>query len=96
MRSLWRGEVPLSRAFWEYAVVYGLIATLCAGGAAAAALIADLPVAIAILLHLLPVPYYLVALVGVWRSAAAYPGPPIWSSLARPAVVVWTIAITVL
>jgi hypothetical protein len=50
---------------------------------------ADLPAALAVVIFLLPVPYIVVAVVGVWRSAAAYTGPQHWASLARVASVLW-------
>jgi hypothetical protein len=44
---------------------------------------------LAIAIFLLPVPYIVVAIVGVWRSADAYNGPPHWATLARIAAVGW-------
>jgi hypothetical protein len=95
MMTLWRGELPLSRAFWEYAVLYGLAASLAATAAAAAAVATGLPVVVAVVLYLLPTPYYLVAIVGVWRSADRYRGAAAWASAARVAVVLWTALMTV-
>ena len=89
MNALWRGQLPLGRAFWEFAVVYAALASLGATGAAFALIAADLPTALAVFVYLLPLPYVVVAVVGVWRSAAAYPGPPLWATLARYAAVVW-------
>jgi hypothetical protein len=34
LRKLWRGDLPLGQAFWEYAIAYGTIANLVATGAA--------------------------------------------------------------
>jgi hypothetical protein len=87
--ALWRGEVPLRQAFWEYAVVYGTIANIVATAAAIAAVAAGLPDAVGIGLFLIPVPYILTAVVGVVRSANRYQGPPMWAALAKVAVVVW-------
>ncbi len=89
LRALWKGQLPLVQAFWEYAVVYVALANLCATFAAFAVVAADLPVALAVAVFLLPVPYVIVAVVGVWRSAAAYAGPPHWASLARTAAILW-------
>lgn len=81
LRDLWSGRLPLRDAFWTYAVFWGLLLNLAAGIAALALIVADkatapatvasasvLPVA-ALVLHLAPVPYNIIALVGVWRSA---------------------------
>ena len=87
--ALWRGEIPLSQALWEYAVVYGTIANIVATAAAIAAVAAGLPDAVGIGLFLSPVPYILTAVIGVVRSANRYQGPPMWAGLAKLAVVVW-------
>jgi hypothetical protein len=89
MRALWSGQLPLARAFWEFAVVYAGLANLCATFAAFAVVAADLPGAVAVGVFLLPVPYIVVAVVGVWRSADAYAGPPHWATLARIGAVLW-------
>jgi hypothetical protein len=89
MKALWKGQLPLARAFWEYAVFYVALANLCATAASLGALAAGLPGALAIAIFLLPVPYVVVAVVGVWRSADAYSGPQHWATLARIAAVAW-------
>jgi len=87
--ALWRGNVPLNQAFWEYAIVYGTIANIVATTAAVAAVAAGLPDAVGISLFLIPVPYVLAAVVGVVRSANRYEGSPMWAGLAKVAVIVW-------
>jgi hypothetical protein len=89
MRALWEGRLPLAQAFWEHAVIYAAVVNLVATYATFAALAAGLPGPLAVIVFLLPVPYIFVAVVGVWRSAAAYEGPPHWASLARAAAVLW-------
>jgi hypothetical protein len=83
MTALWKGQLSLVQAYWEFAVVYVILANLCATGAALTALALGLPAALAVVIFLLPVPYVVVAVVGVWRSADAYKGPSHWASLAR-------------
>src|SRR5215207_9890621 len=87
--ALWRGDVPLGQAFWEYAIVYGTIANIVATAAAIAAVAAGLPDAVGVGLFLIPVPYILTAVVGVVRSANRYQGAPMWAGLAKVAVIVW-------
>jgi hypothetical protein len=89
MKALWRGQLPLGRAFWEFAILYVALANVCATGAAFALLAADMSATLAVVIFLLPLPYVVVAVVGVWRSADAYPGPPHWAALARYAAVIW-------
>jgi hypothetical protein len=94
--ALWKGDVPLDQAFWEYAIVYGTIANIVATAAAMAAVAADLPAAVAVCLFLVPVPYILTAVVGVVRSAKKYRGPSSWARMAKIAVIMWGAAMIVI
>ncbi len=89
MRALLSGRLPLAQAFWEHAVVYVALVNLATTYATFAALAAGLPGLLAVSLFLLPIPYIVVAVVGVWRSAAAYRGPQHWANLARIAAALW-------
>ena len=89
LTALWRGELLLPLAFWHYAIGYGTIANILATAAAVGAVLAGLPDIVAILLHVLPLPYVLVAVVGVWRSAGSYRGDPSWAGFAKAAVIAW-------
>lgn len=94
LRRLWTGEVPLARAFWEYAVVYGFVLNLFTTIASFALLTTDAPTIFGLGLFLLPMPYNLFMLVAVWRAAARYAGPLHWASFARVAVVLWVLLVT--
>jgi hypothetical protein len=89
LAALWRGDIPLGQAFWEYAIAYGTIANIVATAAAIATVAAGLPVALTIFLFLMPLPYILTAVVGVVRSADKYQGPPQWATRAKIAVILW-------
>ena len=89
LADLWHGRLPLARAFWTHAVLIGLALNVAATGGMLAALAAGLPAALALAVHLSPLPYYLACAVGVWRSAAGHEGPPHEAELARAAVIVW-------
>jgi len=89
IRDLWRGYMPLSRAFWEHAVLYVALANLFATAVALGTMAADWPIALSIGIYLLPAPYVVVAVVGVWRSADAYREPSHWASLARVFAIAW-------
>jgi hypothetical protein len=91
---LWRGQLDLGQAFWTYAIGYGALANLAAASAALAVIVAGGPPAA--LVFLLPAPYTLTAAVGVWRSAGRYRGPAERASLARIAVVVWAVVVTLI
>jgi hypothetical protein len=92
--DLWCGRVPLARIFWEYAIIFGSVANLVATLAALAAFAKGAPVLLGMLLHLLPAPYNLLMVVGVWRSAANYRGAQIWAALARVLILLWAAAAT--
>ena len=92
--DLWHGRVPLGRIFWEYAIVYGSLANVLTTFAALAALAGGLPIVIALFLHVLPIPYNLLMVVGVWRSAAHFQGAIVWSTLARALIVIWALVAT--
>lgn len=89
MRALWNGRLPLAQAFWEHAIIYAALANLAATYATFAALAAGLPGFLAVIVFLLPIPYIVAAIVGVWRSSDRYKGPQHWASLARIAAALW-------
>jgi len=93
--QLWRGEVPLARAFWEYAILYGLLVNLLATAGSFALFATDASTALAVAFFCLPIPYNFFVLVAVWRSAGRYTGPKQWADLARVAVVVWVLLVSV-
>jgi hypothetical protein len=91
---LWRGEVGMARVFWEYAIAFGTLANLITTGAALAVLLAGFPV-LAVAVFFLPLPYNVLIVVAVWRSADRYRGPPIWATLARVVVILWATIATI-
>jgi hypothetical protein len=93
---MWRGEIRLARAFWEYAIVVGTFAHLVTTGLAYGAFVAGAPLWLAAVIFFLAAPYTVLVTVGVWRSAERYRGPAKWAHAARIGVVVWAIASSVL
>lgn len=96
VRRLWSGGVPLVRAFWDYAVIGGFVVNLAATIGSMALVVRDAPPWLAVVVHFLALPYNVLVLVAVWRSAGNYAGSPLWAKLARAAVVVWVLVATVL
>jgi hypothetical protein len=92
---LWRGEVAMARVFWEYAIAFGTLANLVTTMLALGTLMSGYPV-LAVAVFLLPLPYNVLIVVSVWRSAARYAGPPIWATLARVVAIVWALIATAL
>ena len=91
---LWVGEVGLARAFWQYAIAYGLLVNLIATGLAFAVVASDGPAVLAVAIFFLPLPYNVLAVVIVWRSAARYQGDGRWADVARVAVILWAVLVT--
>ena len=89
---LWAGRLPLGTAFWWYAIVWGTAFNVAATLLAMALLAADLSAVLAVGVAALPIPYNLLALVAVWRSAGTYEGPRLWADLARVLSLVWALA----
>ncbi len=87
--ELWRGELPLEIAFWHYAIYYGLIINLAATTLSVALLLWDAPIAWAVIVHLLPLPYSVVTGFGVWRSAGRHAGRRNFATFTRVGVVAW-------
>jgi len=93
--DLWSGRTSLPRAFWEYAICYGTLLNLLTTVASLGALAAGATGLVVIAVHFLALPYNLVAIVGVWRSAESYRGPAIWGYLSRAGVIVWALIATI-
>ena len=94
VQAMWAGEVPLARAFWEYAIVYGSGLNLLTTIAAFALMSAEAPTGLSLAVFFLPLPYNLLMVVSVWRSAGRYRGPKLWADLGRAAILLWMIAAT--
>ena len=92
---LWRGELTLDSAFWNWAVIGGLIVNVTSSAAFLALVMAEQPIAAVIVGYVLSVPYNVAAVVGVWRSAARYDGDPRWAEVARIVTAVGAIVLSV-
>jgi len=80
---LWRGEMNLQSAFWNWAVFGGLIINLVSSGLFLLLAVNDQIVAAIIVGYGCSLPYNLLACVGVWRSADRYTGDQRWAELAK-------------
>jgi hypothetical protein len=84
---LWRGDIPLARAFWFYAVACGALFNLIGTILGFAVVASDGAAWLAIMAFLLPLPFNVFAVIVVWRSAA---------NAARVAVILWAVLLTLL
>lgn len=94
IKKLWDGEVPLGEAFWSYAIAYGLLLNVVTSFTFTMLLIHDGPAHLLILAFAAPLPYNLLAVVAVWRSADRYSGSRRRAELARFGTVFWMLALT--
>lgn len=83
LRHLWRGDLPLQNAFWNWAVLGGLIVNLASSAAFLLLMTADQLIAALIVGYGFSLPYNILASVGVWRSADRYDGERRWADLAK-------------
>ncbi|WP_366655674.1 hypothetical protein [Fodinicurvata sp. EGI_FJ10296] len=88
LSALWRGDLPLNEAFWTWAIAIGLIVNVITTMLFLAMIMLDQPWGALLLGYVLSVPYNILAVVGVWRSAARYQGPSLHADLARGASLV--------
>ena len=96
IQALWRGETALAHAFWTVTILYGTLINLLATGLMFAALAAGLPSLLAVSLHFLPLPYNVMALLAVWRSARLYEGPRAHAAAAQLAAALWFVLMLLL
>lgn len=80
---LWRGEAPLDSAFWNWAVIGALVVNITTTIGFFLLMMERQMLPAYLVGYGLSLPYNLLVLVGVWRSAARYAGPPHLAILAR-------------
>jgi hypothetical protein len=91
---LWAGDLPLGDAFWNWAVIGGIAINVSTSLAFLILMAVDEPVAAWIAGYAISVPYNLVAVVGVWRSAARDPGDRLRANLFRTVTLVGMVILT--
>lgn len=94
LSRLWRGEIPLATAFWTWAVLGGLLVNITTSAAFLILVSNDQPILAIIAGYAPSLPYNLAVTVGVWRSAARYPGERHWAEFARISVAIGMILLS--
>ena len=94
--ELWRGELPLGRAFWSWGVLGGAAVGLFSTLLALALLAAEAPAWLAALAWAAHLPWNLVLLVGTWRSAGRPEVGRDTAFLARAFILGWVVALSLL
>ncbi len=93
LRRLWRGDLPLSQAFWNWAVIGAIAVNGLTSILFLTLIMNDYIVTAFVVGYVLSVPYNVFVTVGVWRSAGRYQGDRRWADLAR---IVTVAAMTIL
>jgi hypothetical protein len=89
------GELPLGEAFWTWAISVGLLVNLTTSVLFLAMITVDRPWAALLVGYAPSVPYNILAVVGVWRSAARYQGLAGHAELARVFTLIVMLLLTV-
>jgi hypothetical protein len=91
-----RGGLPLGRAFWHWGILGGGIVSLFATMLALTLIAAGAPAWLAVLVFAAHIPWNLVLLVGVWRSAGRPEVSPAAANLARFVILAWAVVLSLL
>jgi len=92
---LWRGELTLQNAFWNWAVFGGLIINVTSSALFLFLIMADRLIAAFIFGYALSLPYNVTVTVGVWRSAERYAGEHRWAKLAQIVTVIGFVLLSI-
>jgi hypothetical protein len=86
--AFWHGEEPLPTAFWNWAVIGGILVNVATSALFLALIMHSRPTLALLIGYGVSLPYNLFATVGVWRSADRYEGERKWADLAKTATVI--------
>jgi hypothetical protein len=92
--EFWRGGLPLGRAFWLWGILGGGIVSLFATLLALMLLAAGAPAWLAALVFAAHIPWNLMLLVGVWRSAGRPGVSRATANLARLVILLWVVVLS--
>jgi hypothetical protein len=90
------GGVPLGRAFWLWGILGGGIVSLFSTLLALTLIAVGAPGWLAVLVFAAHIPWNLVLLVGVWRSAGRPEVSPAAANLARMVILAWVVVLSLL
>jgi len=93
--QLWRGELTLQNAFWNWAVFGGLIINVTSSALFLFLISADRLIAALIFGYAFSLPYNVTVTVGRWRSAERYAGEHRWAKLAQIVTVIGFVLLSV-
>lgn len=88
LMALWQGELSLQSAFWDWAVLGGLSVNVITSVLFFALLTYDYSWTALLVRYGFSMPYNVVVMVGVWRSAMRHDGPARQAEAARVTTVI--------
>jgi hypothetical protein len=95
LRRLWRVELALADAFWNWAVFGGLAINVATTALLLFLVTADRPISAFIAGYAVSVPYNVIVSIGVWRSAERHAGERRWADLARIVTIIGMVLLSV-
>ena len=95
LSHLWRGELTLQNAFWNWAVFGGLAINVATSALFLFLIMADQPIIALIVGYGISLPYNVIVTMGVWRSAERFSGERRWADLAKIVTVIGMILLSV-
>jgi hypothetical protein len=94
--EFFRGGLPLGRAFWLWGILGGGIVSLFSTLLALTLIAAGVPAWLAVLAFAAHIPWNLMLLVGIWRSAGRPEVSPAAANLARTVILAWVVVLSLL
>ena len=94
--EFFRGGLPLGRAFWLWGILGGGIISLFSTLLALTLIAARAPAWLAVLAFAAHIPWNLMLLVGIWRSAGRPEVSPAAANLARTVILAWVVVLSLL
>ena len=94
--EFFRGGLPLGRAFWLWGILGGGIVSLFSTLLALTLIAASAPAWLAALAFAAHIPWNLMLLVGIWRSAGRPEVSPAAANLARTIILAWVVVLSLL
>ena len=91
-----RGDLSLGRAFWLWGILGGGVVSLFATLLALMLVAAGAPAWLAVLVFAAHIPWNLVLLVGVWRSAGRPEVSRAAANVARLVILAWVVVLSLL
>ena len=91
-----RGGLPLGRAFWLWGILGGGIVSLFSTLLALTLIAASAPAWLAVLAFAAHIPWNLMLLVSIWRSAGRPEVSPAAANLARTVILAWVVVLSLL